>query len=215
MTRLLFVLTLLSGTAHAGNSLLVDTDTRGKTSVIGVKGSALRMFKDKEYSGINNGLTGLKLTVSNHTSQTCAIEIDREALDQSHSVSEFDESLHFNAATSSCLAYPPPGQSKPTTETVHFSANGTFIRGINVCLSGGDTIDRGVQGIKIWAAKVDKRSGAVTELDDTAITQSNKCKNWQTKTFCPKGQVAYNLVGHYSGLNLQGVQLVCADIKKW
>jgi len=212
MTRLLFALTLISGTAHAGNNLLVDTDTRAKTSVIGHKGSALRMFKDKDYTGINSALTGLKLTVSPSTGEACRLQVDREVLDQGGSMSEFDKALYQNMAPQ-CV--PLPGYPATTTETVHFSANGHFIRGVNVCLSGGDTIKQGVQGIKIWAAKVDKKSGNIQEMEDTAISKSNQCKNWQTKTFCPSGQVAYNIVGHYSGLNLQGVQLVCADVKKW
>jgi hypothetical protein len=159
-------------------------------------------------------MTGLKLFANKSTPQACSLNLYRAHLPQTAGFTMTRvEGARPMAGAIQCML--PHTLKNNITKTVKFSAKGWFVRGFNVCLAGGDTADRGIQGLKIWAAKVNKKTGVVTPLNDTAISQTDRCKQWQTKAFCPAGMVAYNSVAHYQGMNLSGLQLHCAPVVKY
>lgn len=97
---------------------------------------------------------------------------------------------------------------------VNFADNARyFIRGLQVCTTDkADTRDNRIKGVKIYPAKVDKETGAVSDLTSYEKVENPNCKKWHPAVYCPKGSVAVEVVGHQTDGIYRGLGMKCRAV---
>lgn len=102
------------------------------------------------------------------------------------------------------------GVNASTKRTVKFTDTESYVRGVNVCLNNAG--DR-VKGMRIYGAKLNRSTGALTNLSGFKGWSRPNCDDWQTIRYCPPGKVATRLiVEDEPGNGIQGVRLTCRSI---
>lgn len=92
---------------------------------------------------------------------------------------------------------------------------GYFIHGIQICTNKKkDTRKARLKGVKLFAAKLDKR-GDVTRVDKvTAKFQRSHCRKWHKVVRCGKNKIAFGIQFHSGDRGLSGAALLCYEVKK-
>lgn len=131
------------------------------------------------------------------------------------------KSRHLNTSSEKFDSEALNGCSSPGDKKVaRFAEKNTYVRGIQICQRGGSGgHSTFVKGVRLFGAKLNKASGALTQVTGHKEIKRANCKEWKPAKYCPAGEIASRIVFYYTLNNVGpsffvGAKLECRKPKK-